>query len=440
MKRPRPLSRGRRRFCRTTVGAGAALACVLVLLLAGCHRQAADVTVITFWAMGREGEVVAQLLPDFERAHPRVRVDLQQLPWTAAHEKLLTAFAGNALPDICQLGNTWIPEFAALNALEPLQPLVDASPTLRRDDFFPGIWDTNVIDATLYGIPWYVDTRILFYRKDLLAHAGIHAPPRTWDEWKQAMAAIKAQAGPDTYAILLPLSTFEELLNLAIQQPDPLLRDDGTRGNFESPGFRRAFAFYVEMFQRGWAPKMSETQISNVWDEFAAGFFSFYITGPWNIGEFRRRLPARLQDAWATAPLPGIDGPGAAIAGGTSLVLMRGSPHKREAWQLIEYLSAPEQQQRFHALTGDLPSRLSAWNTPALTGDVHAQAFRDQLDRVKATPKVPEWERIATEVRLTSERVIRGGEPVDRALRDLDARTDAILEKRRWMLAKRKTP
>ena len=70
--------------------------------------------------MGREGEVVSELLPEFERTHPGIKVVVQQLPWSAAHEKLLTAFAGNATPDLCQLGNTWIPEFVALNALDSL--------------------------------------------------------------------------------------------------------------------------------------------------------------------------------------------------------------------------------------------------------------------------------------------------------------------------------
>ena len=83
----------------------------------------------------------------------------------AAHEKLLTAFAGDATPDICQLGNTWIPEFVALGALEPLEPYVAASSDDRRDAIiFRGIWDTNVVDGALYGVPWYVDTRLLFYR------------------------------------------------------------------------------------------------------------------------------------------------------------------------------------------------------------------------------------------------------------------------------------
>jgi multiple sugar transport system substrate-binding protein len=248
---------------------------LFVLSLAACGGTDSGTT-IRFWMIGREGEVVAQLLPAFERAHPGVRIEIQQIPLTASHEKLLTAFAGDALPDICQLGNTWIPEFAALGALEPLQPFVDASTVVRSDDYFPGIWDTNVIDGRLYGVPWYVDTRLLFYRTDLLAKAGFDHAPRDWDEWRRAMSAIKVQGGAEKYSIFLPLNEFEPLLGLALQQSDPLLRDNGTRGNFESAGFRRALAFYVEMFRSDWAPPMSNMQISNVWEEFARGFFAFY--------------------------------------------------------------------------------------------------------------------------------------------------------------------
>jgi multiple sugar transport system substrate-binding protein len=273
-----------------------------------------------------------------------------------------------------------------------------------------------------------------YYRRDLLAKAGIAAPPRSWDEWRVAMAAIKRVVGPKQYAILLPLNEFEPLLNLAIQQPDPLLRDGGRYGNFRSPGYRRALAFYLEMFQQGWAPPVSNTLISNVWDEFGRGFFSFYISGPWNIAEFRKRLPASQQKDWMTMPLPGPDGPGASVAGGTTLVLFAGSKQPDAAWKLIEYLSEPAVQIRFHALTGDLPPRRSAWTTPALRDDPYAQAFRNQLERALPTPKVPEWERIATEIRLVAEQMVNGRLSVDQAAAETDRRADAILEKRRWML------
>ncbi len=167
------------------------------VLLAGCGARETKEQVIRFWAMGREAEVVTALVPEFERAHPGIRIEVQQLAWTAAHEKLLTAFAGDATPDICQLGNTWIPEFGALGALEPLDERIAASKVIDRKDYFDGIWATNVLGGRVLGVPWYVDTRLLFYRKDLLAKAGYDHPPTTWAEWHAMLRAIKREVGPD---------------------------------------------------------------------------------------------------------------------------------------------------------------------------------------------------------------------------------------------------
>jgi multiple sugar transport system substrate-binding protein len=306
---------------------------------------------------------------------------------------------------------------------------------IAQTDYFPGIWDTNVIDATVFGVPWYVDTRLLFYRKDLLAQAGFNAPPKTWDEWRRMLIAIKTQVGAQRYAVLLPVNEFEPLLVLGLQQAAPLLREDGRWGNFKSVDFRKALGFYREMFEQGWAPAMTNNQIANLYTEFGRGYFSFYISGPWNIGEFKRKLPPEQQGSWMTAPMPGPDGPGASTAGGSSLVLFKASRHKKQAWALVEYLSSPAVQERFHALTGNLPPRRSVWATPALANDVYAQAFRAQLELAKPSPKVPEWERIANEMQLIAAQVVHGKLSVDEAVRELDARVDGMLEKRRWMLS-----
>lgn len=409
---------------------------VLLLLFAGCSAPSTERETLRFWTMGREGEVVQQLLPEFERRNPGIKVRVQQVPWSSAHEKLLTAYAGGTLPDVCQLGNTWIPEFAALRALAPLDEAVASSQGISSDDYFTGVWDTNVIGGALLGVPWYVDTRLLFYRSDLLKQAGIETPPATWDEWAHAMAAIKGSAGPGRYAMLLPLNEPEPLIALGLQQSDPLLRDGGRWGHFSSAGFRKALAFYANVFERDWAPAVGGAQISNVWSEFGRGHFALYISGPWNIGEFRRRLPTEQQHKWMTAPLPGPNGVGASTAGGSSLVVFRSSQKQQAAWRLIEYLSEPEVQLRFHELTGNLPPRRSVWQDAKLARDRHAQAFRDQLERVKPAPKVPEWERIVSEMQAAAEAVVRGRMDVEEATRVLDRKVDAILEKRRWLLSR----
>ena len=411
-----------------------AAAAATTLAGTGCGRSGDDANTVRLWAMGREGQVVAELLQDFALEQPGIRLRIEQLPWSAAHEKLLTAFAGDATPDLAQMGNTWLPEFVALGALAPLDALVQAAPGVMQADYFEGIWDTNVVGGKLYGLPWYVDTRLLFYRQDLLLQAGFAAPPQRWDEWLQMLQAIKRMVGPDRFAVLLPLNEYDPLVALALQQPEPLLREGGRYGNFRSAGFARTLDFYLGMYRQQLAPPASSNEVANVWNEFGRGYFSFYITGPWNIGEFKRRLAPELQASWMTAPLPGPDGPGASVAGGSSLAMFERSTRKAAAWQVVQYLARPAVQQRFHALTGNLPPRRSAWEGAALKQDVYTDAFRQQLERVRAVPKVPEWERIATELRVVLEAVVHGKLPAARATTELDRRADRILEKRRWML------
>jgi multiple sugar transport system substrate-binding protein len=432
--------------------------------LAGCGGAADRRIAIDFWAMGAEGERVQPLITDFEQTHPEIRVRVQQIPWSAAHEKLLTAFAGDALPDVCQLGNTWLAEYAALDALEDLTDRVATSAKVDPDDFFAGVWQGNVIDGRVVGVPWYVDTRILFYRTDLLAAAGHDKPPATWDEWMEVMRDVQAQqptetftlAAPgrgasqptitaatrDRYAILLPTNEFEQPIILGMQAGAEMLRDGGRFGDFASDEFRRAFEFYVNIFAEGLAPKLANTRISNVWQEFERGTFAMYISGPWNVHEFRRRMSPAMRGRWTTAPWPSPtgDGPGVSNAGGCSLVVFRASQQEEAAWKLVEFLSRSDAQERFYELASSLPARRDAWEATGLANDPEFAAFHAQLTNVRPMPPTPEWEEIVTgELVKTAEAVINGRISVEAGLEQLDRRVDRILEKRRWMLA-RQTP
>lgn len=404
-------------------------------VVAGCGGPADERIELRFWGLGREGEVVAELAREFERDNPDIRIRVQQIPWTAAHEKLLTAYVGDATPDLAQLGNTWVPEFSAVGALENLDPWIEASTTVTPDGYFDGIWRTNVVGGGVYGLPWYVDTRVLFYRSDLLAQAGYDSLPKSWPEWRSAMERVDG-SGNDRYAIFLPTNEWAQPVILGLQNGSQLLAEDGQRAAFSEPAFREAFEFYIDLYRSGLAPIMGNNDMANVYQEFARGFFVMYPTGPWNIGEFQRRLPPEMDGRWATASLPGPRGveSGVSLAGGSSLVLFRASEHKAEAWRFMEYLARPDVQFRFFELTGDLPARVEAWQDSALIGNVHARAFYDQLQRVVPMPQVPEWEQIATRIYEAAEAVIRGGASIDAALDALDRDVDRLLEKRRWLI------
>src|SRR5713101_4383767 len=265
------------------------------------HNRSANE--IVFWAMGAEGENVQKLIPEFERKNPGITVRVQSIPWTAAHEKLLTAYAGNSTPDVAQLGNTWIPEFTLLDALENLDPRIRSSSAIKPGNYFPGIWQTNIIDGSVFGVPWYVDTRVLFYRTDILANAGYSHAPRTWDELYDASKKIKLAAnGEEKYAILLPTNEWAPFVVTGLQAGSTLLKDGNRYGDFSGVEFKTAFEFLKKFYDEKLAP-VGITRVTNLYQGISEGFFAMYITGPWNIGEFRKRLPPELQDKWMTAPL-----------------------------------------------------------------------------------------------------------------------------------------
>ena len=397
-------------------------------LAAGCARR--NDGSIEMWAMGAEAENLPVLLASLPGAP---KVTIQPLPWSAAHEKLLTSFAGDSLPDLGQVGNSWIAELTAIDALEPVpakyEPLVAGQ--------FPAVVETNRIDGKLMGLPWYVDTRLQFVRSDLFARAGYSAPPETWGAWKEALHRVKRVAGPGNYAILLPLNEYEHLTQMALSAGATMLNAEGTRGAFAAPEFREALTFYKSLYDERLAPVASAAQISNVWNEFARGYFSVYPSGPWTIGDMQSRLPADMQDKWATAPFPGPRGPGSSTPGGSSLVIYKGARDPAAAWALAARLITPRSQAKLQALTGDLPPTRAVWGATGLDSDPITRAFGVQLDRARPLPKVPEWERIVTEMQSVAELTVRGRYSIDEAVREIDRRADRLLEKRRWMLERR---
>ncbi len=406
---------------RRAIGAG--LAAAASVALGGCRARAGA---LRFWAIGNEAMSLPALLDRLGIAG----VDVQSLPWSAAHAKFLTAFAGDALPDLAQVGNSWLAELDAIGALEP----VPARFAATIADQFDAVAQSNRIDGRLFGLPWYVDTRVQFYRTDMFARAGYAEPPLAWPDWKRALARIKQAQDAQGFAALLPLEEFEHLQGMALSTGARFLRDDHARGDFSSPEFRHALAFYKSLFDDGLAPVVTAPQIANRWSEFARGWFAVYPSGPWTVADMRRRLPPEAQDLWATAPNPGPNGAGAGAPGGSSLVVFARGERKRAAWDVIERLLTREAQSALNDATGNLPARRSAWRTARLGADPVFTPFARQLQWARPLPKIPEWERVVTEMQVVAQRMVRGEFTVPAAAAEMDRRVDAILAKRRWLL------
>jgi multiple sugar transport system substrate-binding protein len=413
----------------------------VLLCFNSCSSEENKISLITFWAMGSEAEYVTKLVPEFEKRNPGIKVKVQAVPWTAAQEKLITAFASDNTPDACQLGNTWVPQFSSLNAIINLDDFIAESHIIKKEKYFPGIWDTNVLDSLVYGVPWYVDTRLIFYRSDIFERAGYNHPPKSWDELYDLCKKIKASyKGEEKYAIYLPTNEWPPFIIFGLQNNASLLKDNNTRAYFNSREFKESFEFLIKFHKEKLAP-IGISQVTNVYQAFKDEYFSIYISGPWNINEYKKWMTGDLADKWSTAPLPsksGVNYPGVSLAGGSSLVVFKNSKHKKETWKFIEFLSEPSTQIKFYNLLYNLPAVKEAWEDSSIANNIYTKAFYEQFNNVVATPKIPEWEQIAfSKVQQYAELAARDALSIDEALQKLDKDVNQILEKRRWLLNKK---
>ncbi|WP_156457964.1 extracellular solute-binding protein [Sphingomonas sp. Leaf412] len=393
-------------------------------MLAACGRR--DPDALTFWATGYEGDYSPHLLAAFTRA-TGMATDAQSLPGSAAHEKYLTAFAGASLPDVMMLPSGWVSEFAMIGAIEPL-----ADPALAGDGF-PDVMRPLTYGGVAYAVPWSVGSQVQFYRRDILGEIGFDTAPSTWDGWRTVGARLKRRY-PDRYAMLMFLNWWDTLVTFASAAGAYPLRAGDTRGNFRTPAYREALSFYVSLFADGYAPGVSSNEIQDPMAAFARGYFTLYPSGPTLLTDLRRRVDEIAPDRWGTARMPGPDGPGRVSAINNSLAVSTRSRRKADAWALVRHLTSVESELTFQRMIGVLPARRSAWRDPQLADPV-LRPFAEQMELPARLPTIVEWERIRLDVQIVAERVVRGGLTIDEGLAAMDTRVDAILAKRRALVA-----
>jgi multiple sugar transport system substrate-binding protein len=188
------------------------------------------------------GEGAAQ----FESEHPGIRVELEQLTWQAGQEKIQAALAAGQAPDLCELGSTWLPRFAAEGVLADVTSLADS----LAADYVQ--WEPARHAGKVYGLPWVVGTRALFVNRALCRQAGLDPdrPPATWDELIAAATAID-NLGPAEHGFGLNAGEryvlFKKFMPFAWGNGGEVLTPDLSRSVFDSPANAEALEFYVRL-------------------------------------------------------------------------------------------------------------------------------------------------------------------------------------------------
>jgi multiple sugar transport system substrate-binding protein len=372
---------------------------------------------ITIWAMGAEGEALPDFVKAFEEANPEATVEVTAIPWDAAHDKFQTAIAGGNTPDIAMMGSTWMSDFADAFATVPTD--------FDTSGFFEGALASAEVGGRAAGVPWYVDTRVLYYRTDLAEQAGWTEPPATWDELKQMAADLQSEAGAD-WGIRLPASgadAFQNTLWMPWSNGASLISGDAW--TLDTPEFVEAYEYFQSFFTDGIAPADADTAAGATEAAFVDGSIPMFIDGPFMMGLLPQIGGEGFADQYATAVLPTQES-SVSFSGGSNLVVFSESGNATSAWKLAQWLTKPDTQAAWFTATSDLPSVQSAWDDEAITAEPKLAPFGVQLETAQSVPATTTWSRVAAAGDTALEQISQGQTTPQEALAELQANADSI--------------
>ncbi len=324
-------------------------------------------TELNFWVMPNAGfatrPILQAFVDEFEVEHPDVKVRLTVHPWSLAWNRVMQVVKTRNVkspPDVLQVGTTWVTTLTYLGALE-------------RVPATPGLEDASGItlgDASPQCVPWFIDIRVLFYRKDIFASLGID--PRWLDDWKgfnrtcsELLRGI--QKGGKLAKIIAPLG-------IPGQKPGVLMHDlapwvweaggdfyaeDTAEAPLSQPSFLTGSSFYFDLVSNGYMPiPNSALPVGN----FFSGHYAMQFTGSWPSETYLNPesplANAEVANNFGVAPLPAGPHGRYTFLGGSNLGVSSASQNKDLAWEFIRFLNDPARQIRHAKAIGALPARL----------------------------------------------------------------------------------
>ncbi|MGX1633975.1 sugar ABC transporter substrate-binding protein [Streptomyces albidoflavus] len=411
------------RTATAVIAASTALAVVTACGGSSGTEVAADAEqTLTVWAMGAEGEKLAEVAKEYEKENPHLKVKVTPVGWDVAHQKLVSAAAAGNLPDIAQMGGSYLGEFAELGVLEPVD-----TKRFQEKDFFPAGWQQGEVDGEVYGVPWYVDTRVLYYRTDLAEKAGVDKAPADWKELRALASAYQKDAGTKWGLSIQPsgLDTVQSFYPFLYSAGGEIIDEDG-KVVVDSPAAVKALKEYGTYFDKGLANK-SVPPGYDVVKDFGNGRVPMFFGGPWHVTLLNEGQPD-IKGKWAVAEVP-ADEASVSMAGGSSLTVSKDSPHKAAAEEFIAHLTGTEGQADWYERTKDLPANTTAWESGSLADDPALKVFEKQMKTAKASPTLANLSEITDKVDQAIAQVTQGKATAEEALGKAKDQIEGLVQK-----------
>ena len=396
---------------------------VLAIFLSACSLGEDDKKeILQVWIMPNSLDPQADmqhLLRNFELENPGLEVQVTVLDWSVAWAKITTAASTRSGPDVIQMPTTWAASIAAMDALLPLDSLVEFSggpsifaPVLMK--FAKPVGENHIT-----SVPWFLDVRPLYYRRDVLAKVGVDPQEiRNWNDFRSALSKIRKanltienmQVAPIGYPGKHDWNIIHNFAPWIWGAGGDFLDSNARYSRLATKESIEGILFYLNLVRDGFNSRRNlsknTSQVSMDFDEGRLAFWfdvtnkTLYLDSPRFLGGSSKNVTARNYSCMLPPSAP----PGKTpyyFAGGSNLSVARFSKHRRAAMALVKYLTTrPDVQLELARLMGFLPALLSTYEYPFFKEDGKREVFQRMVYQLHSYPAVPYWGEIETEILL----------------------------------------
>jgi multiple sugar transport system substrate-binding protein len=438
IRRERPGTPEARRYSRRDflkIG-GAGLAGATLLGTAGCGGGGSGSGDLIF-SMGPDDaqQTMATLIKRFNDQSNDFKVTHQVMPAdTGAYfDKLSIQFqAGTGGIDVIGGDVIWPAQFAANGWILDIS---DKFPESEQKKFLEAPLQSVTYDGKVYGVPWYNDAGMLYYRADLLEAAGYSEPPQTWDELKEMADKVKQDAGLKDGFIFQGDAYEGGVCNgleyIWTHGGDVLDPSDPSKVVIDSPEAAAGLATQRSMLSSG----VSSQAVSTYQEaETDAAFFAEPGTAvfarQWPYGYAYAGTKGNLKpEQLGVAPLPVDDGQQlASCLGGWDMLISAQSDRQDEAWEFIKFMTS-EENLKFRALEASvLPARTSLLSDPEIEEiPVIAQA-KPAIENTRPRPVSPYYSDMSLEMAEQFNASLKGDVSPEEAVKTLQESLEKLIE------------
>jgi len=394
----------------------------LSLTLIGTAEE--EVT-ITFWHTytieTREYEILTEtLIPKFQELNPNITVIEQQTPSDEFHMKLITAVAGGEVPDVARVDIIWVPEFAEMGALAPIDSY-DSFNSLASQ-VFPGPLSSCKWGENYFGLPLSTNTRVLFWNKEMFEENGINSPPSTLDEFTEV--AKKLTKKGISWGALYGDTLGWNMLPWIWSGGGNVTDEDVTTatGYINGENTINVVQMLVDLKLDGNIVDYITSGVG-VQDGYVEKKFGMFLGGPWFYSIIGGQYPEAEIN---TTLVPAGAGGSSSVIGGEDLILFDGSQNKDAAYKFIEFMLS-EEIQLIMAETGQLSALSSIAESEFIKNHEYYPIYMEQLKTAKARTSHPGWQRMNDAIKFGIEEAMNEVKTVQEALDNVAEQINSII-------------